>query len=157
MCSSDLGALARVDQRDRLLVIGTGLTMVDTVLDLLARGHTGPMIAVSRHGRLPKEDALSAAYPDFFSPTIATRGIAAVMRAVRREVRDAAARGIGWHGVIEAFRVHTSAIWKNLDETNRHRFIRHLRSLWFVYRHRLPPQHMRRLRSEEHTSELQSH
>ncbi len=139
------GALAGIGPAERLLIVGTGLTRVDTVLDLLVQGHTGPMIAVSRHGQLPREDALSATYPDFFSPAIATRGIAAVMKAVRREVQEAAARGIGWHGVIEAFRVHTSAIWKNLDETNRRRFLRHLRSLWFVYRHRLPPQHMRRL------------
>lgn len=139
------GTLERIGPADRLLIVGTGLTMVDTVLDLLARGHTGPITAVSRHGFLPLEDAMPVPYADFFAPGIASRGILAVMQNLRREVGDAAKNGIGWHSVVEAFRVHTSAIWKRLDEVNRHRFLRHLRSLWFVHRHRLPPRHMRRL------------
>jgi len=139
------GTLEKVGPADRLLVIGTGLTTVDTVLDLLARGHSGPITALSRHGVLPLEDAMPVPYPDFFSPAIASRGIRTVMRELRREVKSAAAQGIGWHSVVEAFRVHTSAIWQRLDEANRRRFIRHLRSLWFAYRHRLPPRHMRRL------------
>ncbi len=139
------GALEPIGPADRLLVIGTGLTMVDTVLDLLARGYGGAITAVSRHGVLPLEDAMPVPYADFFSPDIAARGIGAVMRALRREVAIAAKIGIGWHSVVEAFRVHTSAIWMRLDDANRRRFIRHVRSLWFAYRHRLPPQHMRRL------------
>lgn len=139
------GALEPIGPTDRLLVIGTGLTMVDTVLDLLARGYGGAITAVSRHGVLPLEDAMPVPYADFFSPEIASQGIRAVMRALRREVAIAAKNGIGWHSVVEAFRVHTSAIWSRLDDANRRRFIRHLRSLWFAYRHRLPPQHMRRL------------
>jgi uncharacterized NAD(P)/FAD-binding protein YdhS len=139
------GALESIGPADRLLVIGTGLTMVDTVLDLLARGYGGAITAISRHGVLPLEDAMPVPYADFFSPDIAAKGIRAVMRALRREVAIAAAKGIGWHSVVEAFRVHTSAIWLRLDDANRRRFIRHLRSLWFAYRHRLPPQHMRRL------------
>ncbi len=139
------GALEHVGPADRLLVIGTGLTMVDTVLDLLARGYRGAITAISRHGILPLEDAMPAPYANFFSPDTAVQGIRAVMRALRREVAIAAGNGIGWHSVIEAFRVHTSAIWLRLDEVNRRRFIRHLRSLWFAHRHRLPPQHARRL------------
>lgn len=139
------GALEPIGPADRLLVIGTGLTMVDTVLDLLARGYGGAITAISRHGVLPLEDAMPVPYADFFSPDIAAQGIRAVMRALRREVAIAAKNGIGWHSVVEAFRVHTSAIWLRLDDANRRRFIRHLRSLWFAYRHRLPPQHMRRL------------
>jgi uncharacterized NAD(P)/FAD-binding protein YdhS len=139
------GTLECVGSCDRLFVIGTGLTMVDTVLDLLARGYGGTITAVSRHGVLPLEDAIPMPYADFFSPSVAAQGVCAVMRALRREVEIAAGKGIGWHSVVEAFRVHTSAIWLRLDDANRRRFIRHLRSLWFAYRHRLPPQHMRRL------------
>ena len=40
-----------------VLLVGTGLTMVDTVVTLLEAGHTGPIHALSRHGLLPHRHA----------------------------------------------------------------------------------------------------
>src|ERR1700690_2467402 len=37
-----------------VLILGTGLTMVDYVLSLLRDGHSGPIIAMSRRGLMPK-------------------------------------------------------------------------------------------------------
>jgi len=37
-----------------VLILGTGLTMVDYVLSLLLEGHKGPIIAISRRGLLPQ-------------------------------------------------------------------------------------------------------
>lgn len=138
-------ALSAIGADDRIAMVGTGLTMVDVVLELLDRGFGGEIVAISRHGLFPLADALGPAYPDFFDPSIADRGILAVSRALRAEVRDAASQGVSWHTVVDAFRVHASTIWGRLDPVNRRRFIRHLRSIWLVYRHRLPPQHVQRL------------
>ena len=49
--------LAEVAPTDTVLVIGTGLTMIDTVLTLRARGHAGSMEALSRNGLLPRPHA----------------------------------------------------------------------------------------------------
>ncbi len=135
------GVLDSVAPGDRIVIIGTGLTMVDTVLELAQRGHTAPIVALSRRGLVPATDAPSDPYPDFFAPSLARQGILAVLRAVRAEIKQARQRGIGWHAVVEAFRVHTSAIWQALDDANRRRFLRHLRTPWLTFRHRLPPQH----------------
>ena len=128
-----------------VVLVGTGLTMVDTVLELASAGFRGRLSAVSRHGLLPAEDVQGAAYPDFFDPAIAKRGILAVSRRLRAEVRAATARGVAWQWVVDAFRVHAGAIWRALDDRNRRRFLRHVRSLWLVHRHRLPARQMRRI------------
>ncbi|MFD8498824.1 FAD/NAD(P)-binding protein [Amycolatopsis sp. NPDC059657] len=51
--------LPRVASRARVLIVGTGLTAVDTVLGLLELGHEGPITMASRRGVLP--GVLSAA------------------------------------------------------------------------------------------------
>ena len=47
------GVLPRIPHSDRVLIVGTGLTAVDTVLGLLELGHTGPITMASRRGVLP--------------------------------------------------------------------------------------------------------
>ncbi|WP_235515706.1 FAD/NAD(P)-binding protein, partial [Sphingomonas sp. Leaf10] len=75
---------------DCVLLIGTGLTMVDVVLTLEARGFAGRMVALSRRGLLPHRHA--HATPG--DPPLAERPrppLSALVRAVR-ERGDA----IGW-------------------------------------------------------------
>lgn len=43
-----------VDPDARIVIVGTGLTMVDCVLSLLNRGHRGQILSISRRGLLPR-------------------------------------------------------------------------------------------------------
>ncbi|MEU7051463.1 FAD/NAD(P)-binding protein [Streptomyces eurythermus] len=45
--------LAGIGERDRVVVLGSGLTAVDVVLSLTAAGHTGEVVLASRRGVLP--------------------------------------------------------------------------------------------------------
>lgn len=47
------GTLAELGENDHVAVIGSGLTAVDIVLSLAARGHRGPISLMSRRGVLP--------------------------------------------------------------------------------------------------------
>ena len=62
-----------------------------------------------------------------------------LMRALRDDVAYKATRGISWQAVIDAFRPAVSSLWTAMPDADRRRFLRHLRSLWLVHRHRMAP------------------
>ncbi|MCP2775379.1 FAD-dependent oxidoreductase, partial [Salmonella enterica subsp. enterica serovar Typhimurium] len=46
------GAVEHIGTDERVLILGSGLTMLDVVVDLARRGHRGPITALSRRGLL---------------------------------------------------------------------------------------------------------
>jgi len=137
--------LAEVAPADTVLVIGTGLTMIDTVLTLRARGHTGRVEAVSRNGLLPRPHAdAPRTLPIDLRHRLLTRVLVQTrLRRLTRELRaliaEAEARGYGWHCIVDAMRPHLPQVWRALDDHERRRFLSRLRPFWEVHRHRVPP------------------
>jgi uncharacterized NAD(P)/FAD-binding protein YdhS len=121
-----------------LLLVGTGLTMVDVALKLEALGHRGPMLAVSRRGLVPRAHQSGGAWPEFLSEYVGETPLA-LMRRVRAEVRRAQAKGIPWQRVFDAARPAIAAVWSAWSVRQRRRFLRHLRARWDVHRHRTAP------------------
>lgn len=123
-----------------VLVVGTGLTMVDLALGMRARGFDGPILALSRRGLVPQPHApICPAVPAPAFTAGEQGSITRMMRRVRAHVRDAAARGVPWQAVIDGLRPVTSALWQGLPAKERGRFLRHLRPYWDVHRHRMAP------------------
>jgi len=134
------GALDSVRPRDRVLVVGTGLTGADIIASLDARGHAGPILAISRRGLRSRGHA-PAAYPargDFTSRPAPTAR--ALLAAIRRELGVAREAGETWHSVFDALRSQGPAIWAALTVEERRRLVRHLRPFWDVHRFRIAPQ-----------------
>ena len=134
----------------RVLIVGTGLTMADTVCELTARLH-GPreIIAVSRRGLLSQSrregvPSLQQA-PPMLSALGPAPGLRQVVATVRAAVRDAASWGGSWHDVVSGLRPHTAHLWTSLTEADRRRFLRHVQPFWDVHRHQLPPAVGRRI------------
>jgi uncharacterized NAD(P)/FAD-binding protein YdhS len=134
-------ALTRIGQDDELLLVGTGLTMVDVVVQLRSSGHRGRVHAVSRRGLLPQPHRkvnTHVALPLPPEVADAPRTASGLLRAVRRAVRRLAADGVDWRDVIASLRPHTVPLWAALDERQRARFLRHVRPFWDTHRHRIP-------------------
>jgi len=136
-----------------ILIIGTGLTMVDTVIDLLDRGHRGPIQALSRRGLLPRRHVDWPAYPAWL-PEIVPTNLSALTRLARQEVRRAEAAGLGWRAVIDALRPVTQTLWQRLGTEGQRRFLRHLRPWWDVHRHRMAPQIADRIEAAQASGQL---
>ena len=129
----------RIEPDASILIVGASLTMVDAVLELASRKHRGSILAVSRHGILPRRhEWTSRAYPFFM--TRLPDSARALLRRTRREIEKAAAKGFPWQSVLDSLRPRTNAIWARLGPVEKKRFLRHVRPYWDSHRHRMPPE-----------------
>jgi uncharacterized NAD(P)/FAD-binding protein YdhS len=133
------GALSKVAAQDRVLVVGSGATAVDATLDLVHRKVGHHILMVSRKGLLPRVDIPPVPYSAFEDLNLTTPEVRGLMRILRHEIRRAASSGVPWQAVFDAFRQHVGVIWERTTDEERQRFLRHLRSIWLVHRHRLAP------------------
>lgn len=131
--------LADVKPAERVLVIGTGLTMVDFVMQREHDGHSGQTIAISRRGLLPEVHALHAE-PGVATPGIdSPRSLTDLVHLVRDMISVRAASGSDWRPVVDGLRPATQHLWMALTPAEQSRFLRHLGTQWGVARHRMPP------------------
>jgi uncharacterized NAD(P)/FAD-binding protein YdhS len=132
------GALDRVPADGDVLVVGTGLTMVDTVLSLDRAGRT--IHAVSRHGELPRHH-VAGTLPQMEAPELPTPSptLAELHTVMRSHIAKATARYGDWRPAVESIRPMIPALWRGLSETDRREFISRDARAWEAARHRVPP------------------
>ena len=116
---------------DRVLVVGSGLTMIDIALLLDARDFQGKIVALSRRGLIPRAHAVVV------PSTLDTRPPATAV-GLLRHVR-ARSMEVGWRAAVDELRPYAEGLWTAADMTERRRFLRHLRAWWDVHRHRIAP------------------
>lgn len=134
-------AKSLIGPEDRVLIVGTGLTMADIVASLDSVGHRGEIVAVSRRGlrSLPHTDDLREFRGDLTSPPI-TRA-SELVRHMRTIIADAErTEGKPWQLVIDRAREQGQTLWKALPTAERFRVLHHLRPYWDVHRFRIAPQ-----------------
>jgi len=132
-------ALDGLQPDDDVLLVGQGLTATDLIVQLERRGHRGTIHAVSRHGIQPRSHEAVAPYPSFLAVEPIPTNIRHLVRRVRQECRRATQQGSDWRAVIDGMRPYMQAIWQALPGPERARFLRHVRPLWEVHRHRIAP------------------
>ena len=117
---------------DTVLMLGTGLTMVDMALRLVDEGFRGRILALSRRGLLPHRHGVQQPFVSI-SERPAPRASTLV-----REVRQRA-EAVGWRNAVDELRPYTQSLWRAATRDARARFLRHLRPWWDIHRHRLAP------------------
>jgi uncharacterized NAD(P)/FAD-binding protein YdhS len=130
------GALEKIGPQDDVVILGSGLTMVDMVLWLDANGRKGRIRVLSRRGLTPRAHGRHHDAP--VPPTDAL--LQASPSRQLAEARRLAVEAGGWRGVMEGLRPRTAGLWIAAEPETRARWLRHLRPWWDVHRHRLPPE-----------------
>jgi uncharacterized NAD(P)/FAD-binding protein YdhS len=130
-------SLRGIDPASLVLLVGTGLTMIDIVLKLIRDGHHGPLLGLSRHGVLPAVHASGGSWSPFIGPGCRTPRQA--MREVRMALVQAHAQNVPWQRVLDAVRPVVGRLWHGWSSWERRQFIRHLQAIWTATRHRMAP------------------
>ena len=129
------GAL-KLARGEDVLILGTALTAVDTVLSLVGQGHKGKITLLSRRGLVPHTHVQPEPGPVL--PQHYARSVAEILRATR-ELLGRKPSPAQWQGFMDAMRPHWSDIWQNLPVREQRRFLRHGATIWNAHRHRLAP------------------
>lgn len=133
--SWDAAILEKVKLTDDILVIGTGLTAVDNILSFHHRGQRGKITALSTHGWLPAVHQKAAPYESLTEEIAGQNKILPIFKIIRRHCQQAE----NWRAVIDALRPATQETWLRLPVKEKRTFMRHLRRVWDISRHRMPP------------------
>ena len=136
----DIAALEAIAPDRPVLILGSGLTMVDVVMTLTRRGHRAPLTVLSRHGLLPTVHQSAPPWPDFITGKSLPATVSARLALVRAEVRRAVRLGADWRSVVDSLRPHLPMLWRSLSRTEQRRFLRRLRPYWDIHRHRMAPE-----------------
>ncbi|WEK03854.1 MAG: FAD/NAD(P)-binding protein [Candidatus Devosia phytovorans] len=124
----------------QVMILGSGLSMVDAWVSLSDAKHIGPITVISRNGLLPK------GHQDVKPLTIAEGDVPFGSRLVhwlrwfRGLIHDTEAAGGDWRSVVDGIRPYNQRIWQSWSRETRRQFLRHLRPWWNIHRHRLPPE-----------------
>lgn len=129
--------LKDIDKSKDILLIGTGLTMVDCALSLKNIGYNGKIWVVSPRGYTPASHGKSDVYPDFYSE-LKEKSLLEIFKTVRKHLKIAESKNSSWRGVIDSLRPHAQEIWIALSLKEKQQFVSHIRHIWGIARHRLP-------------------
>jgi len=157
---------------ETVLVIGTGLTMADTVLagthtttaprDGMHASPTDVIFhAISRRGLVPPSQTAfrHAGCDDDGTKLVRAASLSArrLLRAVRELTEEVQGRGGDWREAITCVRNVAPVIWQRLPHSERQRFLRHARPYWDVHRHRLPQETLSKLHDLRRADKLHVH
>ncbi len=122
------------------VVVGTGLTAIDTAITFLEEHASRRVVMTSRHGLLPFPH-VGQQSTAWVSPTVEAPVTSAGLAAFFGEqVAAAEAQGVDWRAVVDGLRPQTQAIWQGMSLDERRRFLATHARHWEVRRHRMAPE-----------------
>lgn len=129
-----------LDSQAPVLVLGTGLSMVDAFLSLEQRGHRGEIIAVSRRGLLPSPHRKGNPIKlDVADIPLGTQ-LSYFVGWFRNLIRENQKAGGDWRDVVDGLRPFNQKIWQNWPSSAKRRFVEHTKAWWDIHRHRMAPE-----------------
>lgn len=153
----DPRTMAEIVDGDRVLIIGSGLTMIDAVLNLERRGTPSTIHIISRNGLLPKSYQAPSPIEPPDLDHLPDANLRKSLRLFRQTIRSHQARGGNWRDVFHAIREATPSLWKELSQKDKTRFLRFISPFWEVHRHQCPAETLTRIQALVESGKLVQH
>ena len=153
------GLLGCVSARS-VVIVGTGLTMLDLAVAITAINPDAVVHAVSRHGMLPRPHPGTRPQLDrpVWPPAITRTSEDVRLADLISQVRTAiAANPAGWHDVLGSLRPYVPGLWRRMPAADKRAFLRHLARYWEVHRHLVPPPTASRIADLRRSGRLEIH
>jgi len=130
---------SRINKEEPILILGNGLTMVDTVMELRENGFHQKIVSVSPNGFniLPHRN-FSFQYNGPIKDLKEDKSLLELLSLFKSELKKLNKFGISAEPLIDALRPNTQRIWQTLTTEEKRIFLQRLRHLWGVARHRIP-------------------
>jgi uncharacterized NAD(P)/FAD-binding protein YdhS len=147
-------AMSSIRGDEAVVILGSGLTALDTILSLTEYPRSAKITLVSVNGLMPQGHAESPIPLANLNELVSTLrsapgGVRAwpLFRALRKLARESGATGHDWRPIIDGLRPHTKDLWRGMSHKERRRFLSRLRPFWEIHRHRTAPRVSARFRS----------
>jgi len=148
----DQRVYSKIAPDDSVVLLGSGLSMIDSVLSLYHQQHRGTICSVSRHGLLPEPHAESGAVYQFEGKQPVT--LSGWMKYLRAESAEWMRKGENWRAVIHAMRGMIPEVWGAMSAADKRRFLVHCQTYWNIHRHRVPKEVSALLQQLQKTGQL---
>ena len=142
-----------------VVLLGAGLTTVDTILTLLTLGWSGPIQVVSRNGWLPNSHFRGIENPGFPPPGVdlAALGLPGLLALMEQHCARLRELGANPAIVVDKLRPHTQRIWRKFTLAEKREFVRLHAARWNVLRHRIAPEIHARVTAARESGQVQLH
>ena len=129
-------ALEAVMHGETVLIVGTGHTAMDLAASVIRSRGAGRVVAVSRHGELPRshEDPWRPRPP---APLFTAAELATWPDPIEEAAARIRAHPDGWRQGLDSLRPIHRDLWLALDDPTRHRFVTEVRRDWEIHRSRI--------------------
>lgn len=135
----DIQSVSGIKSKEPVLIIGNGLTMVDTVMGLLENGFQGRILSISPNGFniLPhRHNGLT--YTKLIEEISNQINLFDLVKLFNKHMKLIREYGLSAEPLIDSLRPLTQSIWRRLTISEKRIFMARLRHLWGVARHRIP-------------------
>ncbi len=130
---------SKISMTEPILILGNGLTMVDTVMELRENGFQQKIVSVSPNGFniLPHRN-FNFQYNGPIKDLKDNKSLLELLSLFKSELKKLNEFGISAEPLIDALRPNTQQIWQSLSLEEKRIFMKRLRHFWGVARHRIP-------------------
>jgi len=120
-----------------LVLLGTGLTMVDVVVTLRELDWQGSITAISRNGMLPRCHFRGVAWPDILPEDVSGVSLRQLVSLIEQHCERLRQISQNPAIAIDKLRPRTQQLWKGLSLEEKRLFLSEYATRWNVIRHRI--------------------